>query len=324
MIIRSSYRNFFFYILIFWVSITLWGCASTKSKQDVLKQTEYKSILEKQKKSTVITDKETTINKNLKMTPEEYERRGDNYLKQNNIDMAFIQYDRALRLKPHDFDLQYKLGCLFLKKDQLKEAKKMFKDILHDDPSYAPAYSGIGQVYFKGEELDKAEESFQQAVKLDIGLLQAHNFIGIIYNNQHRFDDAITQYKAAIALKPNSGTLLNNLGMSYYFNGEYERAAEIFMRTLRIEDSRNKACNNLALTLSKLRRYDESFNVFKKCGNEASAYNNIGYIYMMDRRYREAIESFEKSIEISPKLYVRAYKNLKKARKAVEQSYLEE
>ena len=323
MITRFLYfNNIFFCVLILGISISLWGCASTKSKEGVLKETEYKSILERQQESTSVTGKEEAIEENHKMTPEECERRGDNYLKHNNIDMAFIQYDRALRLNPNQPDINYKMGYLFLKKGLLEEAKEKFENILKDDPSYALAYSGMGQAYLKSGEFDKAKEKFQQAIELDTGLWQAYNFIGIIYNNQQRFEEAITQYKAAIDLKPDSVTLLNNLGMSYYFNGEYEKAAEVFMRTLRVDDSRNKVCNNLALTLSKLRRYEDAFNIFKRCGNEVTAYNNIGYVYMMDGKYKEAVKSFEKSIEMSPKLYVKAYNNLKKAKMVVEKSYL--
>jgi tetratricopeptide (TPR) repeat protein len=72
-----------------------------------------------------------------------------------------------------------------------------------------------------------------------------------------------------------------------------------------------------ALALCKLRRYQEALEMFKKGGDEAAAYNNIGYLYLIEGKYDEAIKSFEKAVEINPKFYVRAHENLKKAEAAV-------
>ena len=57
--------------------------------------------------------------------------------------------------------------------------------------------------------------------------------------------------------------------------------------------------------------------IFKKGGDEAAAYNNIGYLYLIEGKYNEAINSFKKAIEINPRFYVRAHENLKKAEAAV-------
>jgi tetratricopeptide (TPR) repeat protein len=63
-------------------------------------------------------------------------------------------------------------------------------------------------------------------------------------------------------------------------------------------------------------RYQEALEVFKKSGDEASAHNNLGCVYMADGKYKEAIEAFEKALEIKPGFYLKAYENLKKAKAA--------
>jgi tetratricopeptide (TPR) repeat protein len=74
----------------------------------------------------------------------------------------------------------------------------------------------------------------------------------------------------------------------------------------------------LALALSKLGRFQEAFEAFKNGKDEATAYNNIGYLYLTAGKYDEAIKSFEKAIEINPRFYVKAHENMKEAKAAAD------
>jgi tetratricopeptide (TPR) repeat protein len=53
---------------------------------------------------------------------------------------------------------------------------------------------------------------------------------------------------------------------------------------------------------------------FKKGGDEAKAYNNMGFVYLKMGERDKAIRSFEKAIEIRPTFYLKASENLKKAK----------
>jgi len=172
----------------------------------------------------------------------------------------------------------------------------------------------MGRAILKKGDFVEAEKNFQQAIKLNNGLWQAHNFLGIIYDRQRKFEAAIPEYTAAIAVKPNEAILFNNLGMSYYLNGAYEKAAKAFAEAVKVDGTNSKINNNLALALSKLGRFQEAFEAFKRGRDEATAYNNIGYLYLTAGKYDEAIKSFEKAVEINPKFYVRAHENMKKAK----------
>jgi tetratricopeptide (TPR) repeat protein len=70
-----------------------------------------------------------------------------------------------------------------------------------------------------------------------------------------------------------------------------------------------------------LEKYHEGLEAFKKAGDEASAHYNLGCVYMQAGKYKEAVESFEKAIQIKPVFYVKAYENLRKAKDAVKGSY---
>ena len=289
------------------------GCSKKNPQQDTLK--EYRKMIEKQKAASV-KDEDEALKKIPEMTAEGYEKLGDSYVRQGNLDMAFIQYDRALKLNSKGMNVRYKIGRLFLEKGLTEEAKKEFQEILKTEPSHALSHEGMGRAYIKLGEWGEAEKSFQKAIRLNSHLWQAHNFLGIIYDRQKQFDAAIDQYKKAISINPNDAALFNNLGMAFFFKGDYEKAIKAYSEGIKIDVSNGKIHNNLALVLYKLGKYEDTFEAFKRGGDEPTAYYNMGCLYMMEGKYIEAVQVFEKAIELKPGFYIKAHESLKKAKAA--------
>ncbi len=253
-----------------WVTVILiGGCSSLgkSSQQNLLK--EYRKKFEMKK--AALAKEEGKQNAAPEMGPGEYERLGDLYLKQGNMDLAFLRYDKALRMDPSRTNIHYKLGRLFLEKEILDEAGREFQETLKASPHDALAHEGMGRVYFKQSNFAEAETSFRRAIDLKNDSWQSHNFLGIIFDRRGEFELAINHFRSAIALKPNSSVLYNNLGISLCLKGDYEEAVRTFTEALTLENSNKRAHHNLALALSKLEREEENSGVFKKDGNEISA-----------------------------------------------------
>ena len=129
-------------LLFIAIGIGSWGCASkNNTQQNYLKEMEYRRKLESEK-----ADK--TPVKIPEMTAEEYENLGDQFVVQKNIDLAFVQYNKALRLSPDQIRLRYKMGRLFLEKGMTEDAKREFEEVLKVNPNYALAYDGMGRINF--------------------------------------------------------------------------------------------------------------------------------------------------------------------------------
>ena len=303
-------------ILLGTMAVAAGGCASNNSPQVVFG--EYKKMLERQKADMPLED--DALKKLPPMTAAEYERLGDTYLQQSNMELAFIQYDKASRMEPNEARIHYKIGLLFLKKGLSEEAIKEFQEILKKDSTYALAYEGMGQALLKMANYGESEKNFRRALALSPELWQCHNFLGIVYDRQKRFDAAIAEYRAALDLKSEQGFLFNNLGMSYYLKGDYEQAVQAFMEAVKTGPSYNKNYNNLGIALAKLGRYQEALEAFKKGGDEAKAYNNLGVIYLVEKKYEEAISAFEKAIQLNPSYFLKASENLKIAKKALSEA----
>ncbi len=291
-----------------------WGCASKNVRTGslIMKDKHYEKLLKKQKARSSV--EEPVQDKLPNMTDEEYERRGDAYFRQGNLERAFMHYEKALSLNPDKTRLHYKEGLLFLSKGTNEEAIKAFQCVLSKEPDHALAHEGIGEALFKMGRFEDAKNHFQQALKANPKLWKSHNFQGIIYDYEKRPDEAIHEYQTAIELKPDEGSLYNNLGISFSLIGEYEKAAAAFKEALKIGVSKQKIYNNLGLVLTLLGRYGEALEAFRRGGDGAQAFNNLGCMYLQQGNYDEAVRSFEKAMELAPTFYAKANENLRKVK----------
>ena len=307
------------FLLIF-LAVALMGCASRNTPQTQLirQASEYRQMMDRQKASA----DEEALKKVPPLTAGGYERLGDQYFLQGKADIAFKNYYEALRLEPGKNRVRYKIGRLFLEKGILEEAEKEFRGILEKNADYALGHEGLGRVYFAQNKLSEAEKEFSMAIQRDPNLWQAHNFLGIIYDRQKEFKKALLNYQKAISLQPNVGILYNNLGMSLFLKGEYEASLQAFIEGAKLDPNNKKISNNLGLVLCKLGRLQDAFETFKRAGNEASAYYNIGCFYMIEKKYKEAIQSYQKAIDAKPEFYVEAYEKMNKAKSALATSSL--
>lgn len=299
------------------LAASCWGCAHRNRnwwEDTTLHQIENAKELHLRKESAA--GDIATLKELPKMTCEEHERLGDAYFSRGDLGAAFVQYEKALKVKPDSSGIHYKKGLLSVIGRMNQDAIREFQEVLKKEPEHALSYEGLGMAFFQMKKYDDAEEYFRKAVELDTKLWKAHNFLGVIYDYRKRYELAACEYETAIALKDNKGLLYNNLGISYFLAGEYQKALNAFDKASATKTLHGKIYNNLGLVLSDLGRYQEALHAFTKAGDEAQAYNNLGCVYLGQGKYEEAIHSFEKAIQLKPTFYTKARENLRTARMA--------
>ena len=243
-------------------------------------------------------------------TAEEYERLGDINLRKGDITTSFINYAKALQLEPERLSVSYKTGRLFLLRGMTDEARREFEKIIKKDPKNALAHEAMGRAYLLDNETEKAVKYFMRALNINDRLWEVHDLLGIAYDKQRKCGRAIEHYRTAIFIKPDAAALYNNLGVSYYMSGEYGKAKDSFTTAIEKGEDGSRVYNNLAVTLSKLGEYRMAREALNRAGSEATAQNNIGYLYLLDGKNKEAATAFEKAIELNPAFYEKAHENL--------------
>jgi tetratricopeptide (TPR) repeat protein len=251
------------------------------------------------------------------VSAEALEKSGDIFMNNGDLSMAFVQYEKSLKMKPDNYRIHYKEGLLFLAGNRNKEAVGEFRKVLDREPEHAPTHEGLGQAYFRMKEYSEAKKHLMKSIKLDASLWKAHTFLGVIGDHEKKHDLAAQEYAAAISLRPADGLLYNNLGTSYILAGRYREAVNAFQKALETPyQPKEKIYNNLGLALVELEKYDEALEAFRKAGGEARALNNLGCAYLREGKVEKAIGCFEGAIDASPTFYDTASENARKARMA--------
>jgi tetratricopeptide (TPR) repeat protein len=247
-------------------------------------------------------------------TGDEFERMGDALLGKGSYYLAYVHYEKSLKLKPDNPRVEYKKGLTLLLAKKSDDAIEQFNLVLEKDPEFSLAYEGLGRAHFQKRAFDEAEKNFKKAVELDPTLWRSFDYMGNILDSRRQHEMAIVEYNSAIRARPDEGSLYNNLGVSYSMAGKPDAAVEAFEMAIERNFRKSRVYNNLGLAYANMEKYDQAFDAFRKGGNEAQAYNNLGVIYLSRGRYAEAVDCFEMAIELEPSFYATAGENLKKAK----------
>jgi Flp pilus assembly protein TadD len=197
-------------------------------------------------------------------------------------------------------------------------AEKGFYDIALNQLKEAEKTNGKNPelFYLKGvclrgkKEYEKAVFQFERAICIDPDYSYAYDGLGITYDMTGDPQMAAECYRKAIQLNPGNTIFYNNLGVSLMAGGKAEEAVENLRKSIAIKPDFNRAINNLGLAYGMLGKDDKAFAIFKRLGNEAVAYNNMGYVYQLRNDREKAAEMYRRAIELNPDLKS-AKRNLK-------------
>lgn len=158
---------------------------------------------------------------------------GISYLNDNNIQPAFVEFQKALDLNPQDKAVLNAIGIIYLQK-------------LEDYP--------------------KAIDFFQRALKVDENYSEAANNLGGAFEKTGRYDEAVASYKVALSnlLYRNAEKTFYNLGKVYYRMKRYNDALDAYKEALKRSSDFDLPYYGLALCFNALGRYGEAATALRK------------------------------------------------------------
>ena len=104
--------------------------------------------------------------------------------------------------------------------------------------------------------------------------------------------------------------VLSNIGYSYYLTGEFAAAERYFRQAINADPKFKRAWTNLGLVFIRKGQYNKAVKTFKQVMTEFDAYNDLGYLVMLDGHLDDAEYFFKKAIDMSPMYFEKAYSNL--------------
>lgn len=245
-------------------------------------------------------------------SPEEAYRNGAEALRAKDADRALFEYLRGLRMeKEPKADPLYRVGIIHHGRGNHDLAEKAYRWALEVDDSHLGARTALGVALLEQRDFDNAEQQLQPLASRPDAPWQAYNALGVIADMRGEYEQARSYYEKALEASPNTPLVLNNLGYSRYLAGDWDDARRSLRRAVNANPGYELAWRNLGLVYAREGDFETAVEAVARNGDRAKAYNDIGYISMLEGRYEDAMGFFDEAMRLSPAYYVTASQNAK-------------
>lgn len=189
---------------------------------------------------------------------------GVSHYNENNVQMAFIEFQKAYEYNPNDKEVLNGIGIIYLLKfEDYGKAKDFFEKAIKIDKDFAEAHNNLGYAY---EKLGKNNEAIDEYKKAISNLLyrtpeKAYYSLGRLYYRAKRYDEAIEVYNKALKRAPDYYPCYYGLALAYNAKGNYGEASSAITKAIDVDPvykgDRNKAMGDLMQRKTKAKGEEE-------------------------------------------------------------------
>ena len=121
-------------------------------------------------------------------------------------------------------------GAELLKQERLEEAVTEFQRAVELDAGYTAARLNLGYLYDRLERVEEAMTEYRKVIELDPGNLLARNNLGVLYNSKGLYEDAIGEFEEVLRINPSDAAAQKNLEIARKNSGIVQEREERIAR----------------------------------------------------------------------------------------------
>ncbi|WP_016949829.1 tetratricopeptide repeat protein [Anabaena sp. PCC 7108] len=260
-----------------------------------------------------------------------YIKTGDQYFRKGEYAAAINNYNQALKLKPYDADIYYRLGLVYYQLGDSQAAIANYNQAINIDINNGKAYHKRGLAYYQLSKYQAAIADYTQAIRINPDIATNYKNRGDARSQIGDNQGAIEDYTQAIKINPHYATNYKNGGIDRYILdnqqklihtkiapddaiayknrgdtrsdlGDFEGAIADYTQAIQINSHDVDAYYNRGNANSDLGNYEaaiDDFSIVIKINfNYTDAYYNRGNARLGIGEKQGAIEDFQKAADL--------------------------
>ena len=224
----------------------------------------------------------------------------------NDQEVNFLKLSgvESNKLDKYDYLYYFEKGCDALRRKDIDNAIKNFKQSLDDNSNAPQTYFNLGLSYEAKDEIDNAIEAYKDAILQRLDYPKAHLQLAKLLQKRGLMDQAITHYEQAVTLDPQliepSLTVARLLCEQERFEdalSHFKRFVERNNKDIQVKFEYANALNTANHSEKALELY---FELLQHRPNEVSVLHNTAYTLKKLGRIKEAMPYYETALQRNP------------------------
>ena len=208
---------------------------------------------------------------------------------------------KAVELNPNDYSNWHWLGLSYNENGQYQEAINSLLKAVELNPDDELNWHLLGHSYYKNGQYQDAINSLLKAIELNPDDELNWYWLGSSYYENGKYQEAINSLLKAVELNPNNFESWHSLGWAYCNVGEYVASIGAFIEEAKLNYNAN-AFYGIGYNFKYINEYKDAIDAFTTAvelePDNWLYWDELGKSYYLNEQYEEAVECFEKSIEI--------------------------
>lgn len=174
------------------------------------------------------------------------------------------QYQQAIELSPHDWQIHYHFGRLLMAAQCQIEAVTQFQLVAQSIPHHPGAFFDLGVAYLESGDYPNALARFQQTLAMQPDYRDAEYNIAITLSKQNKTNEAIQKYREILQKDPSYENAYYQLGSIYFQKQEWDFAEQNFTKVIELNPQSMDAYISLGLIQGKRGDYQKALEIFER------------------------------------------------------------
>jgi len=251
---------------------------------------------------SLLRNAEKLDNKNYEL----YIVEGDAYIYLlNDGSNAISNYNMAQNLNPKSPMAKLRVGLLWMRARNYKDALIYYQEVVKIDSTFAPAYRELGSLYARAGRQEEAQKNYKKFLSLSAGNTSARKqFVNTLIDLKN-YQEAINQLNEILLADTNDNDVNRALAYSYFETGQYDKGlvySKKFFAKAKPEKIRAQDYSYYGRILAKLKMDtlapEPLLKAYALDTSKSELLSEAALCWTKAKKYEKAMDLYQKKIDL--------------------------